>query len=84
MAVQFFTRAFGQRLLEAITDKCSAVFVVITRIRAALAGIIGLERVCAYTFAAPSTTISRRIGSYRSIYNLVRQEDFFTRLPPQN
>lgn len=44
----------------------------------------GLERVCAYTFAAPSTTISRRVGSYRSIYNLVRQEDFFTRVPPQS
>lgn len=41
----------------------------------------GLERVCAYTFASPATTISRRTGSYRSIFNFVRQEDFFTRVP---
>ena len=42
----------------------------------------GLERVCAYTFASPSTTISRRTNRYGCIYNLVRQEDFFTRVPP--
>lgn len=42
----------------------------------------GLERVCAYTFAAPSTTLSRRTNRYRSVYNLVRREDFFTRIPP--
>lgn len=42
----------------------------------------GLERVCAYTFAAPSTTLSRRTTRYNCIYNLVRQEDFFTRVPP--
>ena len=41
----------------------------------------GLERVCAYTFAAPNTTISRRTNRYSSIFNLVRQEDFFTRIP---
>lgn len=41
----------------------------------------GLERVCAYTFAAPSTTISRRTNRYGSIYNLIRSEDFFTRVP---
>lgn len=41
----------------------------------------GLERVCAYTFAAPSTTISRRTSRYGCIYNLVRSEDFFTRVP---
>ena len=44
----------------------------------------GLERVCAYTFASPSTTISRRVSRYSSIFNLVRQEDFFTRVPPES
>lgn len=41
----------------------------------------GLERVCAYTFAAPATTISRRVNRYNTIFNLVRNEDFFTRVP---
>lgn len=42
----------------------------------------GLERVCAYTFASPNTTISRRTNRYTCIFNLERQEDFFTRVPP--
>ena len=41
----------------------------------------GLERVCAYTFAAPETTISRRVHRYSTLFNLVRDEDFFTRVP---
>ena len=41
----------------------------------------GLESVCAYTFASPATTISRRVNRYSSIFNFVRQEDFFTRVP---
>ena len=41
----------------------------------------GLERVCAYTFASPATTISRRVKRYNTIFNLVRNEDFFTRVP---
>ena len=41
----------------------------------------GIDYVCAYTYAAPSTTISRRTNRYTSIFNIVRQEDFFTRVP---
>lgn len=41
----------------------------------------GLDYVSAYTFAAPSTTISRRTNRYSSIFNIVRGEDFFTRVP---
>lgn len=41
----------------------------------------GLEQVCAYTFASPATTISRRTNRYSTIFNLVRDEDFFTRVP---
>lgn len=41
----------------------------------------GLDSVSAYTFAAPSTTISRRTNRYSCIFNLTRQEDFFTRVP---
>lgn len=43
----------------------------------------GLERVCAYTFASPSTTLSRRTNRYNCVFNLVRQEDLFTRVPPE-
>lgn len=43
----------------------------------------GLERVCAYTFASPSTTLSRRTNRYNCIFNLVRQEDLFARVPPE-
>ena len=43
----------------------------------------GLDYVSAYTFAAPSTTISRRTNRYSSIFNIVRGEDFFTRVPPE-
>ena len=42
----------------------------------------GIDRVWCYTFAAPSTTISRRVARYSCIFNLVRDEDFFTRVPP--
>ena len=41
----------------------------------------GLEQVCAYTFASPATTISRRTNRYGTIFNLTRSEDFFTRVP---
>ena len=44
----------------------------------------GLEQVCAYTFASPATTISRRTNRYNTIFNLVRAEDFFTRVPLRN
>lgn len=41
----------------------------------------GTNHVWAYTFGAPSTTISRRVARYNSIFNLTREEDFFTRVP---
>lgn len=41
----------------------------------------GIDRVRAYTLAAPHTTISKRAPRYGSIFNLVRDEDFFTRVP---
>lgn len=41
----------------------------------------GIDRVCAYTLAAPHTTISRRGARYSSVFNLIRDEDFFTRVP---
>lgn len=43
----------------------------------------GINRVWCYTFASPATTLSRRVGRYSSIFNLVRAEDFFTRVPPE-
>ena len=41
----------------------------------------GTDRVRAYTVASPATTVSRRSARYDGIFNLVRQEDLFTRLP---
>ena len=41
----------------------------------------GINHVWAYTFASPSTTIGRRVARYSSIFNLTRDEDFFTRVP---
>lgn len=43
----------------------------------------GTDRVFAYTYASPATTISRRVNRYSCIFNLVRDEDFFTRVPPE-
>ena len=41
----------------------------------------GTDRVWAYTLASPRVTISRQVTRYNSIFNLVREEDFFTRVP---
>ena len=41
----------------------------------------GLEPVRCYTFASPNTCVSFRGARYGSIFNLVRDEDFFTRVP---
>lgn len=41
----------------------------------------GLDAVRAYTFAAPNTCVSVKGARYGSIFNLVRDEDFFTRVP---
>lgn len=41
----------------------------------------GSDAVRAYTFAAPNTCMSVKGARYGSIYNLVRDEDFFTRVP---
>lgn len=43
----------------------------------------GTDSVRAYTFAAPRTTISRRTSGYSCVFNLIRDEDFFTRVPPE-
>ena len=37
--------------------------------------------VYAYTFGAPNTTTLQNSERYKGIYNLVRREDFFTRVP---
>ncbi len=43
----------------------------------------GTDTVCAYTLASPAITISRRQARYNCIFNLVREEDLFTRIPPE-
>ena len=75
-----FTRAIGMEPQFFITgfSRGGAVAGILAK---RLSDRYGLERVCAYTFASPATTISRRVNRYRSIFNFVRQEDFFTRVP---
>ena len=41
----------------------------------------GLDAVRGYTFASPNTCVSVKGSRYGSIFNLVRDEDFFTRVP---
>ena len=41
----------------------------------------GLDPIRCYTFAAPNTCISVKGARYGCIFNLVRDEDFFTRVP---
>ena len=44
----------------------------------------GTDSVYAYTVASPNVTISRRTGRFNCIYNLIRNEDLFTRIPPES
>lgn len=41
----------------------------------------GTDAVRAYTFAAPNTAVTLRAEHYGCIFNLVREEDFFARVP---
>lgn len=41
----------------------------------------GLDAVRAYTFASPNTCVSVKGARYGCIYNLIRDEDFFARVP---
>ena len=41
----------------------------------------GIDAVRCYTFAAPNTAVTFRATRYGSIFNLVRDEDFFARVP---
>ncbi len=41
----------------------------------------GLDRVRCYTFASPNTTVNPRAARYHTVFNLTRDEDFFSRIP---
>lgn len=75
-----FTRMLGERLSFFITgySRGGAVANILAK---RLSERYGIDSVRAYTFASPHTTISPRAGRYGSIFNLVRDEDFFTRVP---
>ena len=45
---------------------------------------IGTDGVKGYTFAAPNTVIHNKSGKYCRIFDFVRREDFFTRVPPES
>ena len=48
-----------------------------------LSDLFGTDRVGSYTFASPATALSGRKARYGNIFNIVRAEDFFTRVPPR-
>lgn len=75
-----FTRAIGTEPAFFVTgySRGGAVANILAK---RLCDRYGLDRVCAYTFASPAVTLSRLTNRYRCIFNLVREEDFFTRVP---
>lgn len=80
LADYVFTRAIGMEPRFFVTgySRGGAVANILAK---RLCDRYGLDKVHAYTFAAPCSTISRRVSRYSSIFNLVRDEDFFTRVP---
>lgn len=77
-----FTRAIGTDVRFFVTgySRGGAVANILSK---RLCDRYGLDNVSCYTFASPCTTVSRRVGRYGCIFNLVRGEDFFTRIPPE-
>ena len=77
-----FTRAIGMTPSFFITgySRGGAVAGILAK---RLCERYGTDRVCAYTAASPNVTISRQTTRFNCIFNLIRDEDFFTRLPPE-
>lgn len=75
-----FTRAIGMEPRFIITgvSRGGAVANILAK---RLCERYGTDSVWAYTFASPNVTISRRRADCRCIFNLVRDEDVFTRIP---
>lgn len=78
-----FTRAIGTEPRFFVTgySRGGAVANILSK---RLCDRCGTDGVICYTFGAPAVTISRRQARYNSIFNLVRSEDFFTRIPLQS
>ncbi len=78
-----FTRAIGTRPRFFITgySRGGAVANILSK---RLCDRYGTDGVRCYTLASPAVTISRRQARYNCIFNLIRGEDLFTRLPPES
>ena len=78
-----FTRAIGTQPRFFITgySRGGAVANILSK---RLCDRYGTDSVRCYTIASPAVTISRRQARYNCIFNLVRDEDIFTRLPPDS
>ena len=78
-----FTRAIGTqpRFLVTGYSRGGAVANILAK---RLCERRGTDSVCAYTLASPALTISRRRAKCHCIFNLVRGEDFFARVPPEH
>ena len=78
-----FTRAIGSQPRFFITG-CSRGGAIADILAKRLCERYGSDSVLAYTVASPRVTISRRTARFGCIFNLVRDEDFFTRIPPES
>lgn len=78
-----FTRAIGTEPRFFITgySRGGAVANILAK---RLCDRCGNDDVYACTLASPAVTLSRRQARYNRIYNLIREEDFFTRIPPES
>lgn len=77
-----FTRAIGTQPSFFITgySRGGAVAGILAK---RLCERYGTDSVCAYTVASPNVTISRQTARFGCVFNLIRDDDFFTRLPPE-
>ena len=78
-----FTRAIGMEPEFFVTgySRGGAVAGILAK---RLSERYGTDSVRAYTFASPRVTISRHVTRYNCIFNLVRDEDIITRIPPES
>ena len=75
-----FTRAIGTQPSFFVTG-CSRGGAVANILSKRLCERYGTDRVWGYTIASPRVTISRNVTRFNCVFNLIRDEDFFTRLP---
>lgn len=88
LAADYAERTLDDHLMSRHIDKAQFLITGYSR-GGAVADILG-KRLCdrfgfdsvrGYNFASPNTVRTDSSGRYRSVFNIVREEDFFTRVP---